>query len=1143
MPPHSEQDADAGRRNLRHRAGCELIPRQQERPRQGRSHHNVANATAPLILLAILAGFPSGGHAEPSGTWVLTNPTGRTYSNELVRLKVAVPDRFNATTWTVTEDGREVPFQTERIGMTTCVWVAANLTGTQKRNYALQAGAPSKCQPRVTVRQEENSIVLDNGITAVRVPSSAGAPGNPSATGDGVPSPISQIRLPNGRWVGKGFWRTDRKLKSFRSAVVGDGTLFGKVRLEYAFEGVAGIEGVPAFYRAEVMLPPDRLHVVIEEAFEMSRGSYWEFDAAGGWAPRHAVTIPHFGGFGREEINDPEGKPYPFPPESLRTGQTRMGDTLLNLIPRWSQAYDDGWFFMAHDGDNAVGALPCRAGKWLWPHDSMIEIKVKESADYAGLRCPTWRGKRYWFLLAGPTNTWGSKAACEEYTIRHSFETLDKIHQEFVLDWPGLVPPLGKDGKPVATPEEYSSGAGRFGRRNKAFFGWGPGAGTIAGDEHPIVSLIRAQVYLDPDTFGDYWLFFSPENPNFASSWIGAAYGSLKQAASHPGVSNHPSYKALCRVAEMKAREEVYHSVTLPSGAGQECFGYMSRGTWAQRSKTCRGLGFDPKTEAWQEAAARFIFRTSHPMADGGRKAHPGGDTHPPGPNVFEGLQWFGLKEDLSAFHTEELAGFGVVFRNRPGTQQETYLAFKSGPNRGHFHGDQLSFHYCAFGRPVAVDHHCSYAPRAGQEHMHNRVAFHTDKLPWANMDGYERVIAVKTSPECDVAIGQVDSERLRITEKFPPEKWDTSLPEQVFDVPLRYRRTIVLLKNADTDCFVIRDQHDGPSVYATYCLHVLGERCEQKNNTFDFDGMQATVIRPSAFTVSRHDWEHENGGKERTKGLRLTTKGSKTEFITVITPRPIKRSDMANLILKNVLREAIGKGRGSNPESTDIDLSVRFALRNGKPAGEIAYVTGVDRLKDIYSFVATAEGGGSNTVRLLVEGVRGRSASDRVKFEGLLRLEWNGAVCSGSYTGIVWDLAAMKVRQQDPKATGKEHGGAVSGTLERNAFPPIPIFDETWSAGSIEACPGGVRIGETEVTFEGEVDDDDAVNYVTVKRGGKTVTALTGKDIDMDRSQGEIGLFVPDAGYPFGVIPEWLIRQRYKKPDWYQNLWPLGPP
>ena len=58
-----------------------------------------------------------------------------------------------------------------------------------------------------------------------------------------------------------------------------------------------------------------------------------------------------------------------------------------------------------------------------------------------------------------------------------------------------------------------------------------------------------------------------------------------------------------------------------------------------------------------------------------------------------------------------------------------------------------------------------------------------------------------------------------------------------------------------------------------------------------------------------------------------------------------------------------------------------------------------------------------------------------------------------------------------------------------------------------------------------------DVVVYATVKRSGKTVLTLTGKDID--RSQSEIGLFVPDAGYPFGDIPERLIRQRMKRPDW----------
>lgn len=69
--------------------------------------------------------------------------------------------------------------------------------------------------------------------------------------------------------------------------------------------------------------------------------------------------------------------------------------------------------------------------------------------------------------------------------------------------------------------------------------------------------------------------------------------------------------------------------------------------------------------------------------------------------------------------------------------------------------------------------------------------------------------------------------------------------------------------------------------------------------------------------------------------------------------------------------------------------------------------------------------------------------------------------------------------------------------------------------------------------TFGGGIDDLDAETYVSVARNRKAVMALTGKDIDMDRSQGEVGLFVPDAGYPFGVIPDWLIRQRIAVPPW----------
>jgi hypothetical protein len=44
---------------------------------------------------------------------------------------------------------------------------------------------------------------------------------------------------------------------------------------------------------------------------------------------------------------------------------------------------------------------------------------------------------------------------------------------------------------------------------------------------------------------------------------------------------------------------------------------------------------------------------------------------------------------------------------------------------------------------------------------------------------------------------------------------------------------------------------------------------------------------------------------------------------------------------------------------------------------------------------------------------------------------------------------------------------------------------------------------------------------------------------LDLNRLQGDIGLFVPDAGYPFGGIPDWLVRQRSKVPDRHEESWP----
>ena len=83
-------------------------------------------------------------------------------------------------------------------------------------------------------------------------------------------------------------------------------------------------------------------------------------------------------------------------------------------------------------------------------------------------------------------------------------------------------------------------------------------------------------------------------------------------------------------------------------------------------------------------------------------------------------------------------------------------------------------------------------------------------------------------------------------------------------------------------------------------------------------------------------------------------------------------------------------------------------------------------------------------------------------------------------------------------------------------------------------ALPKGVKVGEDEIVFAGDQPSaGDATVHVTVKRGGKELLRIEGKDVNLDRSQGEIGLFVPDAGYPFGEIPDWLVKQRAKPPPW----------
>jgi hypothetical protein len=165
----------------------------------------VARMRFLVVLPAVAALAAASGAAE---SWTLLNPTGRAYEDEPVRLHLKLP----AGPFLVHEDGKEVPYQIEELDGAKCLWVAATIGKGEKRVYSLAAGAPAKPQPKVQVKQNGDAYVLDNGLLAVKVP----------ASGKALVPPVLAVKLPDGKWVGKGSWHAARALKQFTATVVGE---------------------------------------------------------------------------------------------------------------------------------------------------------------------------------------------------------------------------------------------------------------------------------------------------------------------------------------------------------------------------------------------------------------------------------------------------------------------------------------------------------------------------------------------------------------------------------------------------------------------------------------------------------------------------------------------------------------------------------------------------------------------------------------------------------------------------------------------------------------------------------------------------------------------------------------------------------
>lgn len=313
-------------------------------------------------------------------------------------------------------------------------------------------------------------------------------------------------------------------------------------------------------------------------------------------------------------------------------------------------------------------------------------------------------------------------------------------------------------------------------------------------------------------------------------------------------------------------------------------------------------------------------------------------------------------------------------------------------------------------------------------------------------------------------------------------------------------------------DYFVIRDQYAGPELTAHFCLHVLGEECRQKVNVVDFEGLTLFVATPERFKFSRHDWAHGNGQLEMTKGARLSVDGATGEFITVLYPRPVKRVDQVQLKLAEaVYRPKIDKRTGETEEQPrDLFITLDYD-------GDQLYRRAVLSVPDYNRAMHTGEAHlrGSEIRLTFALGTDRRAEGG----EGSLTLQLNrqGSKVTGTYRGTY---------------RGEAREGQITGDWRKSVLSSQGHWDNTVKPPAMRAIPSGVQVGDDRITFAGGIDEDADTTHVRVDRSGRMLLTLQAADVDLDRFQGKIGLFVPDTGYPFGRIPDWLIRQRVPRPD-----------
>lgn len=397
-----------------------------------------------------------------------------------------------------------------------------------------------------------------------------------------------------------------------------------------------------------------------------------------------------------------------------------------------------------------------------------------------------------------------------------------------------------------------------------------------------------AYIFSDLDAWPGWTNGWTPGNPNFHTDkytpviYIGAI------------MPDHPDAKKWLEFGKKNFMEDMNRVLVAPDGVGLECPGYSlySYGLQLDLAEVFMHVGYENPiaTNPLNKNRGRWHRNLITPkdVRLGLRHQAPIGDTHRWGAaegNLFGQLAKFYKKSDptyaselmgvwrmykdqgmkgglfesvinidpsISPMSPDQMDwaskayyGFGSIMRSRFGQPDETFVTMKAGPVQGHYHNDELSYHFYGAGTPLSLDYNCSYHPRGDHAALHNSMTFGVERPFLHNGDmqevpameqlmGAARVGAFVGTAQADVVVAERSGSTLVLSPYFPDQaKFSYNYP--VRDVPqFTHRRYLMLVKHPPgsklADYLVVRDETNSTQRQQLN-IHLLTRAIKQEGN------------------------------------------------------------------------------------------------------------------------------------------------------------------------------------------------------------------------------------------------------------------------------------------------------------------------